>query len=314
MMGGMLPEIRTPDAYLKMYGDTARFAPAIRTIAARHGLSDLTPRRFKNGSNFVFGVGPKHVVKLMAPLYKDEFAIERAGLAAAATVLTAPFPEILFEGELEGWPYLVIRRLSGRPLAAAWGEVPVGERVAIAEDLGTQMAALARASLPPGGPLRVNWPVFIESNIQNAAFIHTKGGASAGWTAALPAFLESHRARLTAPVSSVLLHADLTSDNTMLARKRGRWYLAGIIDFADAMVGHPDYEMIAPTWFCRKTPEAFRALYEASGRPTPDADTCEGLLAWHLAHRFGNLKGLVSSAPGVKDGDFAGLARTLYPS
>lgn len=309
-MTRMLPTIATPEEYKRLFDDPRPVLPALRAIAQRHAFGSVTLRRFRYGSNFVYAAGPGRVVKLFAPLYESEFRIERDALTAASKTLGTAYPEILAEGEIEGWPYIVLRRISGHPPVKVWKELSPADRLVVMAQLGEVIAALQRAPLPQEGPVRVNWPIFIASQLVNSPFHHARTGVAPGWIDALPAFLEAHREALLGQKRRVLLHADLTDDNVLLAKRRGRWRLSGVLDFADAMVGAPEYEFIAPAYmYTRGDRQLLARLYEAAGHPAPDP---ERLLAWTLLHRFAHLKAYVRQAGEIAEGDYPALARALF--
>jgi hygromycin-B 7''-O-kinase len=54
------------------------------------------------------------------------------------------------------------------------------------------------------------------------------------------------RANLDDVLDRALLHADLTSSNVMIGNSGGRWNVTGSIDFADALIGAPVYDLSPP--------------------------------------------------------------------
>src|SRR5436190_23457539 len=107
--------VSTSAAYHAVAHDTALWLPAVQVVAERHRLTGEL-RRPDNGSNVVFHVGEACVVNLFAPIFAGEHRTERALLAHVAGRLPVATPEILADGELEGWPYLVLSRIAGAPL------------------------------------------------------------------------------------------------------------------------------------------------------------------------------------------------------
>lgn len=307
-----LPSFSTIDEYRKLYKQDVLFQWAAEAIRDRHRIT-APCIRFKAGSNLVYGLGRSLVLKLYAPLFHEEYRAEREALSLASTALTVPMPDIVAEGDFEGWPYLLLRRLSGHAPYPVWKEVPEGDRHLIVTELGQQLAALHRVAVPSNSPLRVNWPVFIRSQHANAAWHHGREGAPEAWLEGLPAFL----ARWAPPVADesdrVLLHADLTDDNLVIGRRKGHWRLTGFLDFADALVGDRHYEWAAPALcYCRGDATLLHSLLSAYGQPVLDDEFIQRLLGWTLLHRFGNLKYLVARAPTVAPGNFDALARALF--
>src|SRR5689334_1238560 len=86
--------------------DLARSLPAAIATARGHGLSCTTPHVFVTGANLVVALGDDLILKVFPPLLRRQFVSERAALAALRGRLTIAIPEIVVEGERDGWPYL----------------------------------------------------------------------------------------------------------------------------------------------------------------------------------------------------------------
>ena len=95
--------------------DTSRSLPAALDIARSHGLRCATPHFFTTGTNLVVGLDDRLILKIFPPLLRRQFVSERAALSQLRGRLTIAIPEIVVEGERDGWPYLVMTRLSGTP-------------------------------------------------------------------------------------------------------------------------------------------------------------------------------------------------------
>jgi hygromycin-B 7''-O-kinase len=254
----------------------------VRAIAERHGLSgDLA--REGLGTNVVFAVGADRLVKLFPPLWAGEIAVERAGLLHVAGRLGVPTPEVAGEGELEGWPYLVLTRVAGVPLARAWGALGASARERVARRAGELVAEHHRLPLPaadseiPAPP----WPAFVRAQTKAACARLAADPRLRAWADALPAFVESLRAELdSAP--RAFLNADVTEEHLFVAPDE-RGTIVGLVDLADAMVGAPEYDLVslAPFLLGAGT-NLFAAFVSASGlHPTP-----ERLFALALLHRY----------------------------
>lgn len=64
----------------------------------------------------------------------------------------------------------------------------------------------------------------------------------------------------------VLLHADITSDHLLMLRDRDSWRINALIDWGDALVGDPAYELLAlhlDTFCCNK--ELLRIFMDSYG-------------------------------------------------
>src|SRR5688572_4279488 len=118
-MSQHLPTIETLDQYRACYRQVEVWLPAISAICQRHQLPAPRAEGFRSGSDIVFLVD-EQVVKLSSPLFRAQFLAERAALPRVYGRLSAPTPELLAEGELEGWPYFILRRVPGLHLEDVW--------------------------------------------------------------------------------------------------------------------------------------------------------------------------------------------------
>ena len=97
-------------------GNTALWLPVATDIARQHSLlkggeGPLEP--FAEGSNLVAALGSQYVLKIFPPMLRHQLVAERASLRQLHGRLSVTTPEIVVEGERDGWPYLVITRMAG---------------------------------------------------------------------------------------------------------------------------------------------------------------------------------------------------------
>lgn len=96
------------------------------------------------------------------------------------------------------------------------------------------------------------------------------------------------------PFEPVLLSADLTEEHVLLAERKGRWRVTGLIDFGDAVMGHPHYDFIAVlAFFTFGRPVRSRALVEAYGLELTPA-LADRLTTYCLLHGFGTIGDFLS--------------------
>src|ERR1700744_6036351 len=106
-----LPTFTDITAYHAWRAEPSRWIPVALDIARGHGLTYGDPHPFRNGTNLVVALDDKLILKIFTPLLRAQFVSERASLAQLRGRLRIAAPEIVAEGEREGWPYLVITRL-----------------------------------------------------------------------------------------------------------------------------------------------------------------------------------------------------------
>ena len=79
--------------------------------------------------------------------------------------LSIPIPEILFEGERDGWPYLVITRLHGVVGSEVWPTLPEDQKERVLAQIGATIAEVQRAPLGELASIEPRWDrVHIEAN------------------------------------------------------------------------------------------------------------------------------------------------------
>lgn len=285
-----------------------QFRRAVEAIAARHDLARPDEAMFPSGSDVVWGAGPA-VIKLTAPAFGAELATEAAVLRHVEDRLPFATPEVLAEGELSGWPYLVMSRLTaGQPVSDVWPELNDDGRRGVAAAIGRAAAALHALPTPrlPDTP----WMDFAEALRADAPTRMAARGVHPSWIEALPARLAPLDLR---PRRPVLLHTELLPEHVRVAPDAELgWQVVGMLDFADARVGHPDYEWAGAIEFIfRGAPGCLRACLEAYGEADPGPERAAALCAWGPLHRFGDLE-RAAAAVEAEPGDWDGLIARLY--
>ena len=108
-----LPSLSNFETFQAWRADASQCLPVALDIARSHGLPHADPQIFSTGTNLVVGLDDRLILKIFPPLLRSQFVSERMTLAQLRGHLSVPIPEIVLEGERDGWPYLVITRLSG---------------------------------------------------------------------------------------------------------------------------------------------------------------------------------------------------------
>ncbi len=291
MRGGLLPEAADPAFYLEaksMYD----FVPAAAEICRRHGIPAKGLSRADSGTHLVFLL-PGMAIKVFAPPWPEDFEAEHAALHAIGG---GPFPAIIHEGTLEGWPYLVTTRIAGRPARELWPELSRREKETLLHDLGRQLRDLHRTPVPP--ELQTDWPAFasdLSSTLESRNDPPTREWRD---------WLLDRASVDPGPFEPVLLHADVTWDHVFALRDGDGIRLTGLIDFGDAMSGHPLYEFGAPLlYMCFGEPDLTWGLLSGYGLPRSTA-AARSVLACSLLQRFGRLGRWLEKVPVADSGAF----------
>lgn len=272
----MLPPIISKADLYRVYGDSQAWLPAMNQIAARHGLSG-EPQRQTLGSNIVYRFGDL-IVKLFPPAGKEDFHTEKVALAFIHGLTT---PEIVAEGEIEGWPYFIATRLDGVPVRQVWHSLHWEQKREFMVQLGEIMRVLYDSGIPKD--LRDDWETFLSQRLAGAENHHNMAEPWRSWIVEqLTDFREP-------PLQKVLLHGDLTPDHLLLTEEDGKWSISGLIDFGDARVGHPYYDFAIPLLdYVYGEPRLSGVLFDAYGL-TQTREVLDSLTKYCLLHEFATL-------------------------
>lgn len=266
-----------------MLADGALWGRVARLLAARHGLplEDLSQPR----SSFPVLVHRHHVVKLIPHRWRAKFEAERTMLTLVHGKLAVATPEVVAAGELAAWSYLVMTRLTGQAASAVLNTASDAERRSILRGVGELIARMHE--LPAPATLALDWPRFVDKLFAGCAERHKGGGANSVWTAAIPERLAGVVAELAAPARLVPMHADVHTEHVLVDDSLK---VTGLLDFGDALVGDPAYELVTPvTFFVRGRSDLLAALLEGYGEaPTPELR--RRCTAYQLLHQFSDLK------------------------
>jgi len=245
MMRLSLPVIADAADYERHFRDDA-WGRAAAIICARHHLPYASLRRSQQGENIIFFVDERWVIKIFAP-FRQSYSREKAALEFAHGKLGIETPVILCAGELEGWSYLVLTRLSGIPAREAWLDIELHERIEIVSGLGVALKCLHRHAAPLSKPaLNHDWHKFIERQARTSVERQRACGANPEWLESLPIYIAARLGLLPAEYEPALLHGDVHAGNLLLAQENGHWKITGLFDFGDSFCGVHEYDFVAP--------------------------------------------------------------------
>lgn len=254
-----------------------------RVISARHRLSLhglLTP-----ASSFPVLIHERYVVKLIPHSWRAKFEAERTMLALVHGKLPVATPEIVAAGELGSWDYLVMTRLFGRAASAALKTASDAEQRPVLRAIGELIARIHQ--LPAPAALVPDWPRLVDTLVAGCVQRHAKGGANPDWISAIPARLAGVVAELATPARLVPMHADVHTEHILLDDSLR---VTGLLDFGDALVGDPLYDLVTPvTFFGRGRSDLLAALIAGFG-VTPGPELRRRCTAYQLLHQFSDLK------------------------
>jgi hygromycin-B 7''-O-kinase len=236
-----IPSIATAEDFKRHFdaGFWRRFA---ETICRRHNLSLRNLRRSSGSEHIVFFVDEAFVIKIYTP-FRGGFRREKSGLEFARNKTSLILPEILFEGEIENFKYLVLSRLEGVSMTREiWLGLETRKQIEVVSQLSIGLKELhshdARA-------INFDWENFIGQQTATVVERQKAGGANPEWLARLPDYLAESLPLLPKNAENVFLHGDVHFGNLRLVETKGKWRISGLFDFADSLKGFYEYDFVA---------------------------------------------------------------------
>jgi hygromycin-B 7''-O-kinase len=311
----MLPTITTPEEYTEVYRDAILCAESAIAICARHGLPTERIRRYSNGSTIVFAIGSERVLKIFAPMFHRNYAIECLVLKHINNSLPIRTPRLLEADQLDGWPYVIMEQLPGVDMCDVWGALPIEIQNGICATIGAATAALH--SIPVEGleTIRPDWTEFVRRQIQGCVERQRSRGVDEQWLQQIPAYLEMMEAELVRPFRPVLLHTELMGDHILVQQTEGGWEVSGLIDFEPSTVGAAEYEFASAGLFVSAgNPLLLRTMLTSYGYEEHELTSSlqRRLMAYALLHRYSNLRWYLDRLPAPDATTLEDLARMWW--
>jgi hygromycin-B 7''-O-kinase len=283
-----LPSLADYESYRPWRGDASNWLPVALDIARSHGLSSNVPHVFATGTNLVVALDARLILKLFPPMLRSQFVSERGALTLLHSRLSLPIPEIVAEGERDGWPYLIITRLEGVLGSDAWPSLPEDQKERVLREIGATIAEVQR--VPPGELLDIEprWDPYMRQQIAGCRARHERLGLSQKFLDGLDDLLRDAAELIPMNAPPVILTGEYIPENFLLANTGGAWRLAGLIDFGDVLTGFREYDLLGPSAFMAAgRPRRVRSLFEGFGYSRADIDFAfkRRLMALMLLHR-----------------------------
>ena len=293
------PRFSTLDEYRARLGDPAFWAPYVHAVLRQHGLPVSPPKFGTVGTFPTFLVGG-YVVKLFLSTLAKPFGtlfdgtlgqqVEVAVFGALAGQPAIPGPGLIAAGRLfdagDGrqpaddppWPYLVTTRLGGTPWSAAG--LALDERAGVARQLGAVVRQIHALPPPTGLLWERDWLAeYREGCVER---LRRWGTLPSRLIDRADAFL------LLPPSDRRLVHADLHADHLFVDGGE----LVGIIDWGDALVADPYYELPALHLGTFDADKGLLAAFlDGYGWP-PDPDFARRAMTMTLLHAFDVMEGV----------------------
>ncbi len=312
-----LPSLENYESFRTWRADPSRWLPVALDIAHGHGLKTAAPHVFTTGTNLVIGLGDELILKIFPPVLRAQYISERASLALLRGRLSIPIPEILFEGERDGWPYLVITRLHGIVGGEVWPALPEDQKERVLAQIGATIAEVQHA--PPGELSRIEpgWRDFMAKQIEGCRARHTRLGLPRKFLDGFDDILRDAATLIPFDKPPVILIGEYIPENFLLSRQGDQWGLSGLFDFGDVMTGFGEYDLLGPSAFMTAgMPRRVRSLFEGFGYSAADItpDVKRRLMALMLLHRVsGPIRHFCIEDWQAKAADLLELQDLLWP-
>jgi hygromycin-B 7''-O-kinase len=285
-----LPEVLTAAALDHLRNSPDQWDPTVRAIAREHDVS-VEHIECLDGSNLVVGVSPDHVIKLIPLIYRREYEGELGGLTHVTGTFPVRTPQICASGALGSWSYIVMTRLPGEPLGRHLDSLNCSEMRDIVYIIGATLRALHAIPPPTAGLISTeSWNEFVAKQSLLCVDRQIGWGVHERLVEGFPNCLA--QANLADAPDRAVLHADLTSWNVMVENLGGRWKVSGIIDFADARIGAPVYDLSPPALvIARSDRDLFHTFLDGYGveKEARNETLQNQLMAAVILHPFGDL-------------------------
>lgn len=313
----LLPDPADFEAFKAWRTDTSQWLPVALDIAHGHGLPTASPHIFTTGTNLVVGLGDELILKIFPPIHRSQFVSERASLALLRGRLGIPIPEILFEGERDGWPYLVITKLAGTVGSEVWPGLPEDQKQRVLAEIGATIAEAQRVPVGELALIQPRWDHFIARQADRCRARHVRLGLAQKFIDGLDELLREVPTLIPLNAPPVMLIGEYIPENFMMSRDGSGWRVAGLFDFGDVMTGWREYDLLGPSAFMAAgRPRCVRSLLEGFGYSDADIDATmkRRLMALMLLHRASDpVRHIAIEGWQDKAGDLRELQDLIWP-
>lgn len=267
-----------------------------KEIIERHHLTELPLKLFSEGTNIVFAYGDHTVIKIFPPFHFDQFKSELLVLKHLQGKLSVKTPTFKAEGEIFGWPYMIMDQLGGTLLETLWDKMSHDNKIIIMRELGALIQEVH--SLPTFGleVIDCHWEYFVQEQINRCTEHHRSGGLPNPLLEEIPSYLDSTKDSLVKIGKPVLLTGEYTPMNFLVKQTHDVWHIDALIDFGDAMLGLPEYDLLGPGAFLIQGDKSLLREFLTSYGYTSNTMTpalSHQLMALFLLHKHSNLNAQV---------------------
>jgi hygromycin-B 7''-O-kinase len=244
----------------------APWLPVLQHLQTEFRLPDGPWEKILTGSNALFGLGDDVVVKLVPPNWRRQGDKEILVAPLLENKLSLQTPGLIGSGEIDNWVFVISSRLRGTSLADVWPTLDLEQKRLIMIQTGTVLRELRTVTFDENIAIKVDWPSYVQDLIAGCLARHQRSMMPKELLAQVMPYLEA-AGDFATPGESRFLHMDVHPWNLMATQQEGRWKLAGLLDFGDAIVGNCDrFELLTPMIFMAQgNPLLLKALLDSYG-------------------------------------------------
>ncbi len=224
------------------YFQSSIWLDAAKQICRQHQISFTQLKRPENGEHVVFLIDNSFVIKIYRP-FRGCFEREKKALEFVSGRTNFKIPEIVQIGEIEGFDYILMTKLSGVAMTrAVWLTLPRNEQLTFVSELAVGLKAVHSLDAES---FDCDWSDFLEERANTFVERQVAHGVNPQIIESLPEFLKTNLKLLPKNYSTVFLHGDVHFGNLRLQKSNGNWQISGLFDFADSRCGLHEYDFLA---------------------------------------------------------------------
>lgn len=216
----------------------------IARIATKHGIKINSLTKINGWANGLFIVNNEVVIKIVPPNWIGQGKRELAALELiVGHPLPVATPQLLANGSLDGWLYVIINKLEGTNLNEIWKDLDEDNQCSIIKQVVEFANALHKINIShvdKNSELYHDWPVFLQNQAANCYEKHKSKNIPKHLLDTMGSFLANHDHQSKFEHYQ-LMHTDLHPGNLMAIKQNDTWQLSAVIDFGDALIGPDKY-------------------------------------------------------------------------
>lgn len=211
-------------------------------------------------------------MKLTPPFFDDSIEAEVLATRVLGKQLPFAIPEILVEGNIGAWKYIISKAVIGKQAKDVFGKMDVQNQMVFAADIGMGIRAIQKVESNDFERNFGSWEKYLLNRLKNQKVLHLERGNSEVWAEKILQFVRRYSNDLVKIGPAKLVHADLNHENLMLTQRGDQWRLSGIIDFADAMNAPIEMDFVLPILCFYKGKSHFQNEMFKAAKFTPNYD------------------------------------------